>query len=131
MKKLRFMRYLTYFTIILTLLSVLPGGAFAAKASSDGNGNQNQYMREDSRSSYDNETDNTSDANNSESDPRRLQNNLSVKDQNRISEYKQERKKIKEELQLQRKEYQEAKEDFLKIRNRIRAKKLDPNSKKL
>ena len=36
MKKLRFMRYLTYFTIILTLLSALPGAAFAAKVSSDG-----------------------------------------------------------------------------------------------
>ena len=93
-----------------------------------GNGNQNQYMREDSRSSYDNEIDNTSDANDSESDPERLQNNLSVKDQNRISEYKQERKKIKEELQLQRKEYQEAKKDFLKIRNQIRAEELNPNS---
>jgi hypothetical protein len=45
MKKLRFMRYLTYFTIILTLLSVLPGGAFAAKVSSEGNGDQNQYKR--------------------------------------------------------------------------------------
>ena len=67
-------------------------------------------------------------AGNSESDPEKLQNNLSVKNQNRISEYKQEKKQIKEELQLQKKEYQEAKEDFLEIKNRIQAGKLDPNS---
>lgn len=128
MKKLRFIRYLTYFTIILALISALPGGASAAKVSSDGHGNQNQYMREDSRSSYDNEIDNKSDVNDSESDPEGLQNNLNVKDQNRISEYKEERKKIKEELQLERKEYQESKKDFLKIRSQIRAEELNPNS---
>jgi len=128
MKKLRFIRYLTYFTIILALISALPGGALATKVSSDGHGNQNQYMREDSRSSYDNEIDNTSDVNDSESDPGRLQNNLNVKDQNRISEYKEERKKIKEELQLERKKYQESKKDFLKIRSQIRAEELNPNS---
>jgi len=55
MKKLRFIQYLTCFTIILVLISALPGGALATKVSSDGHGNQNQYMREDSRSSYDNE----------------------------------------------------------------------------
>lgn len=128
MKKLRFIQYLTYFTIILALISALPGGALAAKVYSDGHGNQNQYMREDSRSSYDNEIDNTSDVNDSESDPGRFQNNLNVKDQNRISEYKEERKKIKEELQLERKEYQESKKDFLKIRSQIRAEELNPNS---
>lgn len=128
MKKLRFIQYLTYFTIILALISALPGGALAAKVYSDGHGNQNQYMREDSRSSYDNEIDNTSDVNDSESDPGRFQNNLNVKDQNRISEYKEERKKIKEELQFERKEYQESKKDFLKIRSQIRAEELNPNS---
>jgi hypothetical protein len=131
MKKLRFIRYLTYFTIILTLLSVLPGGAFAAKASSEGNGDRNQHMQEEPRSSYGNEINNTSDANNSKSDPKRLQNNLSVKDQDRIFEYEQERKQVKEELQLQRKEYQESKKDFLKILDRIRAEELDPNSEEV
>ena len=63
--------------------------------------------------------------------PRGYQNNLSVKDQNRIFEYEQERKQVKEELQLQRKEYQESKKDFLKILDRIRAEELDPNSEEV
>ena len=128
MKKLRFMRYLTYFTIILTLLIVLPGAAFAAKSSPEEQGNQNQNMQEDSGNSYVNEINNTSDANVSEADPERLSGNLSVKNQNRISEYKQERQKIKEELELQRKEYQKSKKDFLKVKNQIRAEELNPNS---
>lgn len=128
MKKLRILRYLAYFAIILTLLSVLPGGALSAKDSpGQGNENRNQYVRENFKG-YTNETDDETDAGNSESDPKKLQNNFSINDRNRISEYKQERKRIKEELQLQRKEYQEAKEDFLKIKNSIRAEKLDPNS---
>jgi hypothetical protein len=128
MKKLRFMRYLTYFTIIFTLLIVLSGAAFAAKPSPAEQGNQNRNMQEDSGNSYINEMNNTSDANISEASPERLSGNLSVKNQNRISEYKHERQKIEEELELQRKEYQQAKKDFLKVKNRIRAEELNPNS---
>ena len=129
MKKSQTMRYLAYLTIILTLLSALPGGSLAAKESSEhGNSNQDQYMREDARGSYKNETNNSGDASDSEYDAERLQNNLSVKDGNRISEYKNERKQLIEELQFHKKEYQEAKGDFLKIKNRIRIEKLDPNS---
>jgi len=129
MKKLRIVRYLAYFTIISTLLGVLSGSTLAAKGSSEqGNENQNQYMRENSRGSYtsENESENESGGNSSESDPEKLQNNLSRQGRNTISE--QERKEIKEELQFQKKEYQEAKEDFLEIKNRIRAGKLDLNS---
>ena len=129
MKESRIMRYLAYLTIILTLLSALPGGSLAAKESPEhGNGNQDQYMREDARGSYKNETDNSGDTRDTESDTEQFQNDLSVKDRNKISEYKQERKQLKEELQFHKKEYQEAKGDFIKIRNRIRAEKLDPNS---
>jgi hypothetical protein len=128
MKKLRIVRYLAYFTIILTLLSVFPESALSAKDSSDqGNEHQNQYILENSRGAYNNETDGENGTGNSELDPKKFQNNLSVKDHG-ISEYEQEKTKIKEELQVQRKEYQGAKEDFLEIKNRIRAKKLDPNS---
>lgn len=88
-------------------------------------------MQEEPRSSYSNEIKNTSYANSSKSDPDRLQNNLSVKDQNRIFEYEQERKQVKEELQLHRKEYQESRKDFLKILDRIRAEELDPNSEEV
>jgi hypothetical protein len=128
MKKLKFMRYLTYFTIIFTLLIVLHGTAFAAKAAPAEQGNQNPNMQEDSGNSYTNETNNTSDVNISETSPEQLLGNLSVKNQNRISEYKHERQKIEDELELQRKEYQKAKKDFLKVKNRIRAEKLNPNS---
>lgn len=130
MKKLRIVRYLAYFTIILTLLSVFPESALSAKEASDqGNEHQNQYILENSRGPYNNETDGENGTGNSELDPKKFQNNLSVKDHNGISEYEQEKTKIKEELQVQRKEYQGAKEDFLEVKNRIRAKKLDPNSK--
>ncbi len=129
MEKSRIMRYLAYLTIILALLSVLPGSTLAAKESSEhGNGNQDQFMRGDARGSYNNETDNSGDASGSESEKERLQNNSSVKDRKKISEYKQERKQLEEELQFHKKEYQGAKEDFLEIRNRIRTGKLDPNS---
>ena len=121
------MLYLTYFTIILTLLSVLSGVAFAAKDSSNEHGNQDQNMQEETRSSYVN-TNNTSDANISETGPDRLLGNPGVKNQNRISEYKQDRQKIKEELELQREEYHKAKKDFLEVKTQIRAGDLNPNS---
>ncbi len=131
MKKSRIVQDLACFTIILTLLSLLPGGSLAARNSSDhGNGNQNQYI-EDALVSY-NETDNVGESNSSESDVKQEQKNLSTKNQNNVqnnvSDYKQERKQLEEELQLHKQEYNEAKEDFLKIKDRIRAKELDPNS---
>ncbi len=128
MKKSRIIQDLACFTIILTLLSLLLGGSLAARDSSEhGNGNQNQYMREDTLGSY-NETDNMGETSSSESDVKQEQKNLSTKDQNKVSEYKQERKQFEEELQFHKQKYSEAKGDFLKIRNRIRAKELDPNS---
>lgn len=131
MKKSRAMRYLACFTIILTLLSLLPGGSLAARDSSEhGNGNPNQYMREDPLNSYRNGTDSMGETSNTESNARQEQKNLSTKSRNKISEYKQGRKQIQEELQFHKQEYSEAKEDFLKIRNRIRAEKLDPQSDK-
>ncbi|WP_292390639.1 chromosome segregation ATPase [Methanosarcina sp. UBA5] len=128
MKKSRIIQDLACFTIILTLLSLLPGSSLATRDSSEhGNGNQNQYMREDTLGSY-NETDNVSDASSSKSDVKEEQKNFSTKNQNKVSEYKEERKQFEEELQFHKQEYNEAKGDFLKIRNRIRAKELDPNS---
>jgi hypothetical protein len=128
MKKSRIVQDLACFTIILTLLSLLPGGSLAARDSSEhGNDNPNQYMREDTLVSY-NETDNVSEASSSESDVKQEQKNLSTKSRNKVSEYKQERKQFEEELQFHKQEYNEAKGNFLKIRNRIREKELDPNS---
>lgn len=54
--------------------------------------------------------------------------NSNVKNRNGISEYKQERQKIKEELELQREEYHKAKKDFLKVKSRISAGDLNSNS---
>lgn len=128
MKKSRIIQDLACFTIILTLLSLLPGSSLATRDSSEhGNGNQNQYMREDTLGSY-NETDNVSDVSSSKSDVKEEQKNFSTKNQNKVSEYKEERIQFEEELQFHKQEYNEAKGDFLKIRNRIRAKELDPNS---
>lgn len=128
MKKSRVIRYLACFTIILTILSLLSGGSLAARDSSEhGNGNP-QYMREDTRSSYKNGSDGTGEANSTESNESQKQKNLNSKNRNKISENKQERKQLQEELQFHKQEYNEAKEDFLKIRNRIQTEKLDPDS---
>ncbi|WP_054864324.1 hypothetical protein [Methanosarcina barkeri] len=78
MKKSRIVQDLACFTIILTLLSLLPGGSLAARNSSDhGDGNQNQYIG-DTLVSY-NETDNVNEKNSSESDVKQEQKNLSIK----------------------------------------------------
>jgi len=129
MEKSRVLQYLACFTIILTVLSLLTGGSLAARDSSEnGNGNPNQHMREEARNSYRNETGNLSETGNSELDAEKQQKNLSSKRRNKVSEYKQERKQLDGELQFHKQEYKEAKEEFLKIRNRIRAEELDPNS---
>lgn len=129
MKNSRIVQYLACFTIILTLLSLFSESSLAERVSSDnGNGNKNQFMREDTRSSYENETDNVDEANSFKSE-KQEQKNLSAKSRNNISEYKQERNQLKEELQFHKQEYKVAKGDFLMVRNRIRANELDPNSK--
>lgn len=129
MKKSRVVQYLACFTIVLTLLSLLSGGSLAARESSEhGNGIPNQYMREDTRNSYRNESNSTGEASSTEFNERQEQKNLSSKNRNKISEHKQERKQLQEELQFHKQEYNEAKEDFLKIRNRIQTEKLDPDS---
>ncbi|HET8687587.1 MAG TPA: chromosome segregation ATPase, partial [Methanosarcina sp.] len=123
-----------YFTIMLILFSILPEVSFAAKDSSENGksnqdkGNQDKYVREEVRDSYKNETDNTGNADGSAADKERLQNNSGVKDKNKISDHKQEKNQLKEELQIHKQEYIEAKGDFLKIRNLVRAGKLNPNS---
>jgi len=134
MKKVK-LPYLTYFAILLTLFIVLPVESFASRASSGEHGNQYQFLQENAVSSYRNKTNNTGDeindtgkVNNSETNPEKLRNNLDINNQNRISEYKEQRQKIKEDLQFQREEYQDAKKDFLKVRNRIRTEEIDPNS---
>ena len=122
-------QFLAYLIIMLILLSIIPEVSFAAKDSSGhGKSNQDKYMRGDARNSSNNETDDTGDAGDSEADKERRQNNSSVKDRNRTLEHKQEKKQLREELQVNKQEYNEAKGDFLKIRNLVRAGKLDPNS---
>ncbi len=129
MKKSRIFRFLAYLTVLLTLLSLLPGVSFAAKDYPEhGKGNQDQVMREDVRNSSNNKTDEAGDFNDSVSYKEELQNNISAKDRNKASDYKQEKKRLKEEVRSHKQEYKEAKGDFLKIRNLVRAGKLDPNS---
>jgi len=130
MKTSKNFQFLVYLTIMLILLSIIPEVSFAAKDSSDdGKGNQNKYMREDARNSSNNKTGDTGGTGNFTADKERLQNNFSIKDRNRTSEQKQEKNQLREELQVNQQEYKEAKGEFLKIRNLVRAGKLDPNSK--
>ncbi|MCC4771816.1 chromosome segregation ATPase [Methanosarcina sp. DH2] len=140
MKKSRIVRYLAYVTFILILFCVLPGGSLATRDSS-GHGNGVQYAGEnitDSVTDIGSEKDpenykknNVEGANgtdNSYSENMQDQDGILTKDQDRISAYKFERKQIQEKLQLQKEEYREAKGDFLKVRNQIKAGNLDPNS---
>jgi chromosome segregation ATPase len=85
-------------------------------------------VREEVRESSKNETDDTGGSDGSVADKESIQNNSGVKDQNKISDHKQEKNQLKEELQIHKQEYKEAKGEFLKIRNLVRAGKLDPNS---
>jgi hypothetical protein len=108
---------------------LLSGGSLASRDSSgNGNGNPNQYMREGVPSSDQNKTANMNETSNSKSEAKSEQKTLSTKGRNKVSEYKQEREQLREELQYHKQEYKVAKGDFLKIRNRIRAQELDPNS---
>lgn len=98
MKKIRFMRYLTYFTIIFIIFILLQGAVLAAKFPAEAHENQKKSLQEGS--------DN----------------------QSRVSDYKQERQKIRAELELQREEYRIARKDFQKVKNEINSEKLNPNS---
>ncbi len=129
MEKSRVFRCLTFLTFMLMLLCILTEVSFAAKDSlENGTGNQDKYVREEVRNSSKNETDDTSGADGFVIDKERLQNNSGVEDQNKISDHKREKNQLKEELQIHKQEYKEAKGEFLKIRNLVRAGKLDPNS---
>jgi len=130
MKKLRFVQYLTYFTIIFILFIMLPGAAFAVNSHSDEQGNpiQNVQAKSINSSSHVNKTNNTSEGTISENDSGSLGGASSVKNPNRVFEYKLKRQKIKEELEIQRETYHKAKKDFLKVKSQIHAGKLNPDS---
>lgn len=115
MKKSKNFQFLAYLTIILILLSIIPEVSFAAKDSSGhGKSNQDKYMREDARNSSNNETDGMGSAGDSAAEKERFRNNSSVKDMNRTSEHKQEKNQLREDLQVNKQEYNEAKGDFSK-----------------
>lgn len=131
MKKSRVVRYLAYITFILILFCVLPGGSLATKDSSEhGDGIQESTTGSETGSGN-SEKDSLKDANGNEtSDTENIQDQdiVLTQGQDKISAYKLERKQIQDALQLQKDEYRETKEDFLKVRNQIRTGKLDPNS---
>ncbi|MDI9395726.1 MAG: chromosome segregation ATPase [Euryarchaeota archaeon] len=134
MKKSVIVRYLAYITFILIILCILPGGSLAAKGSSE-HGNGAQYAGESftgSETGSENKgkesvkassgTDNSGPENVNE------QGRAQKHDQGNYSAFMLERKQIREDLQLQKSEYRVAKEDFLKVRKKIQAGKLSPNS---
>lgn len=130
MKKLVIIRYLAYITFILILFSILPGEAFAARSLSE-NGNGNQYANKiiiDTENYEKDSSENTNGTENSSSENIKEENRTRIQDKDKYTAYKLERKKIREELQLQKSEYREAKEDFLKVRDQIQTGKLNPGS---
>lgn len=158
MKKSVIVRYLAYITFILILLCILPGGSLAGKSSSE-HGNGAQYAGESITGSETNGKDSVEGSSTENSDPENIQGqgrnqkreekmnsagdtngtensdsesmqDQKTQDQDKYSEHIMERKQIREDLQLQKSEYREAKEDFLKVRSQIQAGKLNPNSEK-
>ncbi|WP_410510019.1 chromosome segregation ATPase [Methanosarcina hadiensis] len=136
MKKLPLIKYLAYIIFILIIFSILAGEAFAAGPFSE-NGNGNQYANkniidienyEKDSSNNTNDTNNTSGTENSSSGNLKDENKDQTQDRDRYSTYRQQREQIREDLQLQKDEYREAKEDFLKVKNQIQAGKLNPGS---
>jgi len=130
MKKSVIVRYLAYITFILIILCILPGGSLAAKGSSE-HGNGAQYAGESITGSDNNGKDSVKDSSSTEnSDPENVndQGRAQKHDHGNYSAYMLERKQIREDLQLQKSEYREAKEDFLKVRKQIQAGKLNSNS---
>lgn len=131
MKKLVTIRYLAYIiTLILFISSILPGEAFAARSlSEEGNGNQyaNKNIIDDENYEKDS-SNNTKSTESSNSGDLKEENWNQTQNRDKYSAYRQQRKEIQEDLQLQKIKYREAKEDFLKIRNQIQKGKLNPGS---
>ncbi|MGB9928684.1 MAG: chromosome segregation ATPase [Methanosarcina sp.] len=141
MKKSGFVRYLAYFTLILIFLNTLASGALAAENVSErGYTNQDLYEEGDtakyklenindiSKNDADINNTNTNEKDYSGPNSKEPRNNERIEENNKILEHREFRKEIKEELQVQREEYRKAKEDFLKIRNKIQTGELNPNS---
>jgi len=130
MKKFVIVQYLAYITFILILFSVLSGEAFAASSlSEDGNGNQYANKNIIGDGNYEKDSsNNTNDTESSSSEKVKEGNKNQTQNRDKYSAYRQQRKQIREDLQLQKSEYREAKEDFLKIRNQIQSGKLNPGS---
>jgi hypothetical protein len=128
MKKLVIVRYLAYITFILVIFSILPGEAFASRSLSD---NGNQYANKnviDAEIYEKDSSENTNGTESSGSESVKEENRTLIQDKDKYTAYKLERKQIREELQLQKNEYREAKEDFIQVRNQIQAGKLNPGS---
>jgi len=129
MKKSGFIRYLAYITLIILLFSILPGEAFAAGILSEkGNGNQYAYENINLENNKRNSSENTNKTENSSSENLLDGTESRVVDRKKASEYRLEKKKIQEDLQLQKEEYRQSKDDFLKVRNQIRTGKINSNS---
>jgi hypothetical protein len=89
MKESKIFLFMAFVTMLI-LFSIIPEVSFATKDCSErGKGNQNKYISEGVRNLSNN---NTGDAGDSAIDKERLQINSSVKDRNRTSDYKQEKK---------------------------------------
>jgi hypothetical protein len=129
MKKLVVVRYLAYITFILITFSILSGEAFAAKSSPE-SGDGNQYADENTidTENYINSSEETNSTESSSSESVKEKDRNQIRDRDKYTAYKLERKQIQEDLHLQKSEYREAKGDFLKVRNQIQTGKLNPGS---
>ncbi|HII02233.1 TPA: hypothetical protein HA351_11485 [Methanosarcinaceae archaeon] len=117
-KSKKVIRYVSCFTVLLILLSILPATAFAGNDKAVNGAENGKSWKvvnnsEDSNTEEDVDTEEEADDDDSASEP------LNKKEliQQRVLEKKQ----FKEQIQTQKREYQDAKGAFLRIRNQIRA----------
>ncbi len=113
-------RYLSCFTITLLLFSILPATALAGNGQGVGNGAENGK----SWKVADSEGSNTEEGSYTEEDA----DSEPLQKKELIKQRVQEKKQLRTEIQNQKREYQDAKGSFIKLRNQIRAGQLDPNS---
>jgi hypothetical protein len=131
MKKLVVVQYLAYIiTFILFLSSILPGEAFAASSLLENEyGNQYENKNITANENYEKGSSNNTNGTESSSYGKVKEENINqTQNRDKYSAYRQQRKQIHEDLQLQKNEYRGAKEDFLKVRNQIQTGKLNPGS---
>jgi hypothetical protein len=124
-KSRKVIRYVSCFTVLLLLLSILPATTLAGNGQGVGNDAENGKSwkvanSDGSNPEEDADTEEEADEDDSDSEP--------LRKKELIKQRVHDKKQLREEIQIQKREYQDAKGAFLRIRSQVRAGQLNPNS---